>query len=193
MAEKKPDNFDIELEASIRKPNKKPFPAWGWYIIAGIIVVIAIVGMASANKNLKTCPYELKALVALRALGNVELAYQEFNSENVFATLDGLKQVGYVKYGFTENQIAPGYRVEIIPLSMYDDKVHSFVIRIFPLNTARPCRTFQLGPDRQLRGFVPRVNSDLHRPENWIDASYIEEQLPERERLVWMGENYAYN
>jgi hypothetical protein len=193
VADKKPDNFDTELEASIRKAHKQPFPAWGWYAIAGIIVVIAIVVMASASKNLTTCPYELKALVALRALGNVELAYQEFNSENVFATLDGLKQVGYVKYGFTDSQIAPGYRVEITPFSLYGDEVHSFVIRIFPLNATRPCRTFQMGPDGKIREFVQRIDSDPHKPENWIDASYISEQLPQRARLGWMGDNYAYN
>lgn len=193
MADKNQDNFDSELEASIRQTNKKPFPVVGWYAIAGFIVVIVLIGVFSAGQNLKTCPFQIKALVALRALGNVELAYQEFNSQNVFATLDGLKYHGYVKYGFTENQIAPGYRVEITPFSMNDSSVNSFIIRIFPLNPSRPCRTFQMGPDMCLREFVPRVDSDLHRPENWIDASYIEQQMPERERLNWMGDNYAYN
>jgi hypothetical protein len=193
VADKNSDNFDIELEASIRQTKKKPFPVWGWYVIAGIIVVIVIIGIVSADRNLTTCPFKIKALVALKALGNVELAYQEYNAEKVFATLDGLKQEGYVKYGFTESQIAPGYRVEITPFTMFDDEVQSYIIRIFPLNTARPCSTFQMGPDRQFREFVPRISSDVHEPENWIDASYLEEQLPERERLDWMGDNYAYN
>ena len=168
------------------------FPVWGW-IIAAVIVVIGLYGVVKTSRDLSTCPFEIKALVALRALSNVEQAYRDYNEDHRYATLDGLKENGFVKYGFTPGKIVSGYRVEVIPLSYYNDSVHSFVIRMFPTNPSRPCGTFQMGPNKRLMEFVPRVNSDIHRVENWIDATYVMEMLPERGRLDWMGDNYYYN
>jgi len=185
---------DFNLEAGIREVKRplSSIPPWGWIVIAIVVVVGTFVSI-TVNRKLSTCPYELDALYALRALSNVELAYRDFNAEHRFATLDGLKNHDFVHFGYTDTKIAPGYRIEITPVSYYNDKVHSFVIRMFPLSKTRPCKTFQVGPERRFLEFVPMVNSDPHRRENWIDASYLEEQLPERDKLPWMGKNYAYN
>ena len=193
MANKKQDKIDFKQEAGMREVNKPAgMPSWGWASLA-LILAIFIFGSIYINKSLSVCSYELDALYALRALGNVELAYRDFNADHKYATLDGLKQHGFVEYGFTDTKIARGYRVEITPFSLHEGEVHSFVIRIYPLSKTRPCRTFQLGPDRKFKEFVPMLDSDPHKVENWIDASYIEKQLPERNRLPWMGENYMYN
>jgi hypothetical protein len=193
LANKKQDSIEFNREAGMRKVTKPTgIPPWGWALAAAILA-IGIFGSIIINKDLSTCPYEMDALYALRALGNVELAYRDFNIENRYATLDGLKQHGFVKYGFTDTKIARGYRVEIVPFSLHNDNVHSFVIRIFPLSKTRPCRIFQVGPDRKFKEFVPLMDSNPHRVENWIDATYIINQLPERDRLPWMGENYMYN
>ena len=191
---KNKNDRDFNSDAGIREVKKplSSMPPWGWVVVA-IVLVAGIFTSIKVNQKLSTCPHEMDALYALRALCNVELAYRDFNEDHRFATLNGLKTSDFVKFGYSDSKIAPGYRVEITPVSYHDDTTHSMVIRMFPLSKTRPCKIFQIGPERRFLEFVPMVNSDVHNPGNWIDASYIEKQLPERDVLPWMGENYAYN
>ena len=156
-----------------------------------IVVVGGIFSAIEANKRLTTCPWEMDAAFALRELGNVELAYRDFNLDNRYATLDGLKAHDFIK-DVPENRIVPNYRMDVTPGETKDGNTF-FVIRIFPLSRSRPCRTFQIGPERKIMEFIPRLNTDPHRSENWIESKDIERALPERKHMPWMGENYPYS
>jgi len=181
---------EFEREAHLQERQKNQIPTWGWIVIA-IVVVAGLFMALQASKRSLTCPWEMDALFALRALSNVELAYRDFNIDNDYATLDALKANGFIKEIYNEKSIVPHYRLDIQPLSSGADTY--FVMRIFPLTPTRPCRTFQIGLERKIMEFLPRVDSNPHRSENWIDASDLERMLPPRERLPWMGENYPYS
>lgn len=192
MADKSKKKSDPELEASVREIRRPIFPVWGWFLVVAFLIV-GLIGVIRSTKVLTTCPYETDALVALRALSNVELAYRDYNEDKRYATLEGLIMNGFVQDGYDEKNIVPGYKFVVTPLSFYDDTLHTFVIRAFPTHQARPCGTFQMGPDRKLYEFLPQISHNIHDSENWLDVSYILNTLPERERLKWMGDNYAYN
>ena len=79
MANKKQDSIEFNREAGMREVKKPTgIPPWVWALVAAIIA-IGIFGCIIINKNLSTCSYEMDALYALRALGNIELAYRHFN------------------------------------------------------------------------------------------------------------------
>lgn len=192
MINYKKEKHDPELEAALKAKKPLITPVWRWVIVA-VFLVVAMIGVVKTSRELSSCPFEMDAVFTLRALSNVELAYRDYNEEHRFGTLDALKSSNFVKYGYTEENIAPGYRIEIIPLSSYNNNVHTFNIRMYPDNPSRPCRTFQMGSERRLWEFLPQVNSDIHRPENWLKADYILDLLPPRDHLDWMGDNYVYN
>jgi hypothetical protein len=190
--DKKEENKEeFEREAHLHEKKRGEIPLWGWVVIA-VVVILGTYSSLEAGKRSMTCPWEMNALFSLRALSNVELAYRDFNIENNFGTLDALKAHGFIKENYNEKGIVPRYRLEIKPLSDEEGTTY-FVMRIYPLTPTRPCRTFQIGSERKILEFIPRVDSNPHRSENWIDASYLEKQLPERKHLQWMGENYPYS
>ena len=189
-SDNKDKHSEFEQEANLRERKNSRIPVWGWILIIFIVVVGTFLSVAAGRRSL-TCPWEMDALFALRALGNVELAYRDFNIEHDYATLDALKSHGFVKDNYSDRNIVKHYRLEIKPLSARGGVTY-FIMRIYPLTPTRPCRTFQIGPERRIMEFRPRVDLNPSREENWIDAAYLEKQLPERDRLPWMGENYPY-
>jgi hypothetical protein len=173
-----------------QQPTSTNVPSWVWVAMA-LVLVGGIFSAIQANKRLTTCPWEMDAVFALRELSNVEMAYRDFNVDHNFASLDALKTNGFVN-DVPDSQIVPNYRIEIVPgESKSGDEF--FIVRIFPATRARPCRTFQIGAERKIMEFVPRVSTDPHKSQNWIESKDIERILPPRKHLPWMGENYPYS